>query len=199
MPNTLENQLVLDAQNGDRRAKRDLLKKYERLVHKLAWKYAFTATSYTHEDLTQEGYIGLLSAIRTYDPTRGAKFMTWAYYHIRGSITSCGRVDRKQPKYPYSLEDCPRAYNLEDLTQNPDVKMDIAESTVLKVIADSCGGLYTKRARVVIDRFGLFGNKELRNCECVTKYGMTKYAVNAHVYAMKKKAAQKFPELKALV
>ena len=100
---------------------------------------------------------------------------------------------------PYSLEDCPRAYNLEDLTQNPDVKMDIAESTVLKVIADSCGGLYTKRARVVIDRFGLFGNKELRNCECVTKYGMTKYAVNAHVYAMKKKAAQKFPELKALV
>ncbi len=199
MANEQENQLILEAQTGNRQAERQVLKKYERLVHKLAWKYGFTAASFTHEDLTQEGYIGLLSAIKSYDPTRGAKFMTWAYYHIRGAITSCGRVDRHQPKFPYSLEDCPRAYNLEDPTQNPDVKMDIPESLIRKVVEDSCGGLHTKRAKVVIDRFGLFGNKELRNCECVDKYGMTKYAVNAHVYAMKKKAAQKFPELGVFV
>lgn len=199
MANTQENQLVFDAQAGNRHAQRQIIKKYERLVHKLAWKYGFTAASFTHEDLAQEGYIGLLSAIKSYDPTRGAKFMTWAYYHVRGAITSSGRVDRRQPKYPHSLEDCPRAYNLEDPTQIFDVKMDVSEGIIRKVIEDSCGGLRTKRAKVVIDRFGLFGNKELRNCECVLKYGITKYAVNAHVYAMKKKAAQKFPELEAFV
>lgn len=199
MPDTAENQLIASAQQGDRRSERQILKKYERLVHKLAWKYAFTATSHTHEDLTQEGYIGLLSAIKSYDPTKGAKFMTWAYYHVRGAITSCGRVDRQQPKYPYSLEDCPRAYNVEDPSQEIEVKMDVSVETVRKMVSDCCGGLHTKRAKVVIDRFGLFGNDELRNCECADKYGMTKYAVNAHVYAMKKKAAQKYPELGALV
>jgi RNA polymerase sigma factor (sigma-70 family) len=199
MANTQENQLVLDAQSGSRQAERQIIKKYERLVHKLSWKYGFTAASFTHEDLAQEGYIGLLSAIKSYDPTRGAKFMTWAYYHVRGAITSSGRVDRRQPKYPHSLEDCPRAYNIEDPTQTFEVKMDVSEGVIRKVIESSCGGLHTKRAKVVIDRFGLFGNKELRNCECVSKYGMTKYAVNAHVYAMKKKAAQKFPELEAFV
>lgn len=199
MPDVPENQLIAQAQAGDRRAERAVLKKYERLVHKLAWKYGFTAASHTHEDLTQEGYIGLLSAIKSYDPTRGAKFMTWAYYHVRGAITSCGRSDRAQPKYPYSLEDCPRAYNIEDPSQEIEVRMDVSPAVVRKVVEDSCGGMHTKRARIVIDRFGLFGNKELRNCECAAKYGMTKYAVNAHVYAMKKRAAQKFPELEAFV
>lgn len=199
MPNSQEDQLVFSAKQGDRKSERELLKKYERLVHKLAWKYGFTATSSTHEDLAQEGYIGLLNAIRSYDPEKGAKFMTWAYYHIRGAITSSGRYDRQQPKYPHSLEDCPRAYNIEDPTQNPDVKMDISQDVVRRVVEESCGGLYTKRAKIVIDRFGLFGNKELRNCECVEKYGITKYAVNAHVYAMKKKAAKQFPELEMFV
>jgi RNA polymerase sigma factor (sigma-70 family) len=199
MSNVQENQLILEAQSGDERAKTQVLKKYERLVHKLAWKYGFIATSFTHEDLAQEGFIGLLKAIKSYDPERGAKFMTWAFYHIRGAITSCSKVDKRQPKFPHSLEDCPRAYNIEDPTQNPDVKMDISQELVLKILEESCGGLHTKRAQVVIDRFGLFGNKELRNCECVKKYGITKYAVNAHVYAMKKKAAKKFQEMDVLV
>ena len=199
MTDTAENLLVKSAQGGDRRAQRQVLKKYERLVHKLAWKYAFTATSHTHEDLTQEGYIGLLSAIRTYDPDRGAKFMTWAYYHVRGAITSCGRYDRRQPRYPYSLEDCPRAYNVEDPTQEIEVRMDMPTEFVRTVVAECCGGLETKRAKVVADRFGLFGNAELRNCEAAAKYGMTKYAVNAHVYAFKKKAAARFPELEMYV
>jgi len=199
MPDKPENQIIAEAQAGDRRAERVILKKYERLVHKLAWKYAFTATSHTHEDLTQEGYIGLISAIKSYDPTRGAKFMTWAYYHVRGAITSCGRSDRHQPKYPYSLEDCPRAYNIEDPTQEIDVKMDMPTEFVRTVVAECCGGMHTKRAQVVADRFGLFGNKELRNCEAAAKYGMTKYAVNAHVYAFKKKAAERYPELEMYV
>jgi RNA polymerase sporulation-specific sigma factor len=194
-----ENQLIAKAQEGCSRSQTQIIRKYERLVHKLARKYAFTAQAHTHEDLTQEGFIGLLNAMRSYDTTKGAKFMTWAYYHVRGSITSCGRSDRRQPKYPYSLEDCPRAYNIEDPTQELQVKEDVPTGLVRKIVEECCGGLHTKRAQVVMDRFGLFGNKELRNCECAEKYNITKYAVNTHVYAFKKKAIQKYPELEAYV
>lgn len=198
--NTLpENQIIANAQAGDRRAEIEILNKYERLVHKLARKFAFTANTFTHEDLVQEGRIGLLQALRTYDPLQGTKFITWAYYHVRGAITSCGRSDRRQPKYPHSLEDCQRAYNVEDPTQEIIVKEDISTDLVRYVIAECCGGLETKRAQVVMDRFGLFGKRELRNCECADKYNITKYAVNTHVYAFKKKAADRFPELSAYV
>ena len=194
-----ENQLIAQAQQGDRKAQLLVLKQYERLVHKLARKFAFTAASSTHDDLVQEGNIGLLNAMRTFDPLQGTKFITWAYYHIRGSITSSGRSDRRQPKYPHSLEDCQRAYNVEDPTQEVIVKEDIPTDLVRYVIAECCGGLETKRANVVMDRFGLFGKRELRNCECAEKYNITKYAVNTHVYAFKKKAADRFPELAAYV
>jgi RNA polymerase sigma factor (sigma-70 family) len=194
-----ENQIVALAQSGNRRAEKIILEKYERLVHKLAWKYAFMVPSYTHEDFVQEGNIGLVNAIRSFNDDRGAKFMTWAYYHIRGALTSCGKSDKRQPKYPLTLEDCPRAYNFEDPTQDIEVKDDLPENLAMMLISSCCGGFNTKRAKVVIDRFGLFGNKELRNCETAEKYGITKYAVNTHVYAFKKKAAQKFAHLKEFV
>ena len=63
-----ELKLIRDAQKGRERAKRALLQKYERLIHKLARKFAFTAPSFQHEDLFQEGCIGLLQAIDSYDP-----------------------------------------------------------------------------------------------------------------------------------
>jgi hypothetical protein len=121
--------------------------------------------------------------------------MTWAFYHVRGAIASAGKSDRKQPKYPKSIEDCPRAYNIEDPTQAPAVKEDLPKNIVHKLIKECCGGFHTKRAKIVIDRYGLFGNPELRNCECAEKYGMTKYAVNSHTLQFKNKVRKKFPEL----
>jgi len=68
-----ENQIVALAQSGNCRAEKIILEKYERLVHKLAWKYAFMVPSYTHEDFVQEGNIGLVNAIRSFNDDRGAK------------------------------------------------------------------------------------------------------------------------------
>ena len=38
------------------------------------------------DDLIADGQIGLAEAARDFDPTRGAKFSTYAYYRIRGAI-----------------------------------------------------------------------------------------------------------------
>jgi len=195
MQNQDEYDLIKEAQAGSEKATTALLLKYERLCHKLARKFSFTAPSYQHEDLVQEGRIALIKAIQTYETGRGAVFMTWAFYHVRGAIASAGKSDRKQPKYPKSIEDCPRAYNIEDPTQAPAVKEDLPKNIVHKLIKECCGGFHTKRAKIVIDRYGLFGNPELRNCECAEKYGMTKYAVNSHTLQFKNKVRKKFPEL----
>ena len=195
MQNHDEYDLIALAQAGNVGAKTALLLKYERLCHKLARKFAFTAPSHQHEDLVQEGRIALLKAVDTYETGHGAKFLTWAYYHVRGAIAGAGRFDRKQPKYPHSIEDCPRAYNIEDPTQTIEVKEKIPTDLVLRLIEECCGGLHTKRAKIVMDRYGLLGNEELRNCECAEKYGLTKYAVNSHTYQFKRKVRAKFPEL----
>ena len=38
------------------------------------------------EDIAQDGYIGLINAVRSYNPGRGASFATAARYYIRGAI-----------------------------------------------------------------------------------------------------------------
>lgn len=183
------------AKAGDEAARVAILHKYDKLCHKLARKFAFTAPSHAHEDLAQSGRIGLLSAIDTFDPENGAKFMTWAYYHVRGCIAGCGRTDQKQPAYPKCIEDADRSHNLEDLNSELTVHEDISHELVLRIVEECCGGLNTKRAQIVMDRYGLFGRKELRNCEAAAKYGITKYAVNSHTYSFKRKAREKFAYL----
>lgn len=190
-----ELDLIAKAQAGDEKAKAAVIEKYMRLCHKLARKFAFTASSFTHEDLVQEGVIGLLGALQSYDPVHGAAFMTWAYYHVRGAIAGAGRSDRRQPRYPRSIEDCPRAYNVEDPKQEIIVKDDLPSAMVEQLIEECAGGFHTKRASIVMDRFGLLGRTQLRNCEAAEKYGLTKYAVNSHTSSFKRRVRERFPEL----
>jgi len=63
------------------------------LVSEYAWLVRACARPYflaggDSEDLIQEGMLGLLSAIRTYNPDKGAKFSTYAEYCIRRRIYS---------------------------------------------------------------------------------------------------------------
>ena len=58
------------------------------------------------EDLVAYGQIGLVEAARDYDPSRGSRFSTYAYYRIRGAIydglskmTWFGRRDQAQVRY----------------------------------------------------------------------------------------------------
>ena len=70
--------------NNDMNAGRALVMAHLRLVIAIARSYL--GYGIPHADLIQEGNIGLLKAIKHYDPTHGARLMTFAEYWIRSEI-----------------------------------------------------------------------------------------------------------------
>ena len=77
------------AGEGDRSAEELLVTRYTRLVRKIARPYFLIGGD--SEDLTQEGMIGLMRAIREYSPERAASFRTFAERCIRSRLSSALR------------------------------------------------------------------------------------------------------------
>lgn len=75
--------LIALAQTGDKQAVDTLILRYYPLVAKLASAFGGKVE---REDLMQEGFIGLLSAIRTYNSDRGVAFKTYATTCIHNRI-----------------------------------------------------------------------------------------------------------------
>ena len=79
-----DEELWKRAAEGDIRSEELLAERYVRLVRATARPYFLVGGD--SEDLLQEGMIGLLSAIRQYDPGREASFETFAGTCIRNRI-----------------------------------------------------------------------------------------------------------------
>ena len=72
------------ASEGDRLSEEKLIERYNRLV-KICSRPYFLAGG-DSEDLIQEGMMGLMSAIRQYDPSRDTSFRTYAESCIKNRI-----------------------------------------------------------------------------------------------------------------
>jgi len=83
-------ELARRAAGGDVAAEEALVSEYARLVRACARPHFLAGGD--GEDLIQEGMLGLLSAVRTFDPAKGAKFSTYAEFCIRRRIYSAIRA-----------------------------------------------------------------------------------------------------------
>lgn len=157
---------------------KEILKQFEPLVHKLAIKFQ---GNFPHEDLVQEGKIGLLTAIRTYDPTYKTKFITWAYYKVLGAITGYKRkCSKKVPHFFSTSVRDPEPFFIRD-GEIDRIIHSFAETSVSK--------------EVIKYKYGLYEYPELTSKQISTKLGIPKQRVDSIIYRFKKKVKTNCPDL----
>jgi RNA polymerase sigma-B factor len=97
-------QLLLEYRRTRKSTLRDrIVLQYTNLVESVARKFSGAAEPV--EDLVQEGYIGLITAIDLYDPSKNVKFSTYATHFIIGQIKHCLRDRGKIIKEPAWLQE----------------------------------------------------------------------------------------------
>jgi RNA polymerase sporulation-specific sigma factor len=190
--------LLTQAIKGDPTSITAIVEQYTPLVHKIVNKYAWMAPRHSREDLVQEGLVGIFKALKSFEPERGHRFMTWVYPQIRGAVSGVARKEHRNPKYPLSLEQSDWGSNLEDTTKY-EVKDEALSEQIRDIILVGCGSLENKQASIVCDRFGLLGKKPMRQGDVAKKYGLTKQAVNSYLSRFSKKVRESRPELAELI
>ena len=83
---------------GEREAEEALVKRYTRLVRQITRPYFLAGGD--SEDLIQEGMVGLLAAIREYDPGRAASFRTYAEVCIKHRLLSVVKAAARDKHTP---------------------------------------------------------------------------------------------------
>lgn len=88
-----DEQLLRMSQEGSETAEELLIEKYKNLVKLCSRNYYISGAD--HDDVVQEGMIGLYKAIRSYDSGRDASFKTFAERCINNQIlTAIKKADR---------------------------------------------------------------------------------------------------------
>ena len=90
--------LCILAASGDRIAEEALVMRYNRLVRICARPYFLAGGD--SEDLIQEGMVGLLVAVREYNPNRGAGFRTYAEICIKSRLFSAMKAAARDKHTP---------------------------------------------------------------------------------------------------
>ncbi len=96
--NLTDEVLCLQAASGDRIAEETLVMRYNRLVRICARPYFLAGGD--SEDLIQEGMVGLLSAIRMFNPEREASFPTYAEICIKNRVLSAIKAASRDKHTP---------------------------------------------------------------------------------------------------
>ena len=94
-----ENLLVSKAKGGDSNALTELIKRYSETVLQKSLSFK-KISGIENEDLYQEGMLGLLSAVYSFDESKGVLFSTYATTLITRKMLSALRTANKKSNLP---------------------------------------------------------------------------------------------------
>ncbi len=86
--------------DGDDEAREQIIVFHRPLVFWIARK--FNVQHHVYPDIVQEGMLALLKAVDKFDPDRGIKFSTYAFYRIKGHMVNY--IQRKEARSPIPVE-----------------------------------------------------------------------------------------------
>ena len=102
LENQTDNELLREIRNGQAKATDELIERYRSTVELIAQKYI--GSPLEKDDLVQEGMIGLLAAIKSYNSEKGATFATYASRCIDNSVkTALKKFSRIKDIPPSSI------------------------------------------------------------------------------------------------
>lgn len=203
----MSDPLLTKAVHGDAASVTKLVEQYTPLVHKIVHKYAWMSPTHSREDMVQEGLMGIVKAIETFDLERGVNFMTWVYPQVRGAVQRVARQEIRHPRFMLTLETLERhadyADSIAEKSKIETLQYEVFDTDfsqkIKEIIIKCCGSFECKQAKIVCSRYGLLGEKPMRQKEVAVKFGMTKQAVNSHITRFSKAVRESYPELQELI
>ena len=110
-----EKELVIAAKSGDNNAKELLISKYEKYIKKLTNKFMYGVYTEDFEGLYHYGVMGLLEALKNYNPDSNAKFLSYATMYIKDELMTGMQLNRTSVAIPTHVYGRYRkAYSLND-------------------------------------------------------------------------------------
>lgn len=95
--------LIEKIRNGDRNAEMEIIENNKALIYKIIKDYYYASKNILDmEDVYQAGCLGLIKAVRNFKPELGNKFVTYAYYLIRGEVQ---RIYEEHSKREMTMSD----------------------------------------------------------------------------------------------
>ena len=191
-----ENSLVIRSNNGDIEARNKLIEHNLRLVVFLSKKY--DNTIYDLEDLVSIGTIGLIKAIKTYKLDKNIKLATYASRCIDNEILMFLRKNKKRMS-EVSFEDSINFDNegnelhIEDVygTEDNIIEKTIEDKDNKKLLEKEVKNLNERDKNIIIERYGLFGKKELTQKELADKLSISQ----SYISRIEKKVIKKLKTL----
>lgn len=113
-----DEQLCAEAATGSFAAVEILVNRYARLVRTCARPFFLAGGD--AEDLVQEGMIGLLKAIREYDPAHETAFCAFAARCIKNRVVSAVRASLRNKHIPLNRYESLEALSLPGTPENPE-------------------------------------------------------------------------------
>ena len=166
------------ARFGDEIAKNKLIEHNLRLVVFLAKKYENTGIDL--EDLVSIGTIGLIKGINTYKMGKNIKLATYASRCIDNEILMFLRKNKKR-KTEISFEDSlsydaeGNELHLEDVlgTEDDVVTKELENKIEKKLLIEEIEKLNERDKKIMILRYGLFGNDEITQKDVADMLGIS--------------------------
>lgn len=177
----MENQSlpIREAADGDQQAFAQIVRRMEPLI--LSQVRQFRTAGIEEDDLAQEALLGLLAAVRGYQPEKGAAFTTYATACIRHRLISVARRYGKQESAEIPMEE---DLDLVDTTADPALR--IQEREALEGLLDRLQQRLTPMEyQVLMLRLG-----DTSYDTIAARLGITKKAVDNAVQRLRRKMAQ---------